>query len=54
VVEWLELDGRDYAALSKSIAVVSRQYAKRQLTWFRGQTDFDWLEADSAARLPWL
>jgi len=54
VVEWLELDGRDYAALSRSIAIVSRQYAKRQLTWFRGQTDFDWLEADSAARLPWL
>lgn len=30
--------------------IAQRQYAKRQLTWFRGETQWQWLEPDQDAR----
>jgi tRNA dimethylallyltransferase len=30
----------------KSISVATRRYAKRQLTWFRGQSQFRWVATD--------
>ena len=44
--EWFEhFEGRtDRAAALEAIRMHSRQYAKRQLTWFRGQPEAIWLE----------
>ncbi len=47
VSEWL-LDGcrSPLQELTTSISVATRRYAKRQLTWFRGQSEFRWVSTD--------
>ncbi len=44
------LDGQyDYAEMVRLLKRNSRRYAKRQLTWFRNQNDYQWFSADDAA-----
>ena len=31
--------------------VATRQYAKRQLTWFRRETDINWYDAEDSQKL---
>ncbi len=45
ILEYLEHDG-DEDALAKAIAVKSRQYAKRQLTWWRPDARIRWITPD--------
>ena len=43
--------------LQASIALIKRntkQYAKRQMTWFRKDIEYHWLHPDAAAVLEWL
>jgi tRNA dimethylallyltransferase len=50
VIEHLE----GQRSLEETIALVklrTRQYAKRQLTWFRNQAQAEWIEAEETARL---
>ncbi len=47
------LDGEQ--SLSEAIALVqrnSRRYARRQLSWYRGDTEVEWLESGLAVDLP--
>ena len=50
-----QLSGRDVRAAAEEIQLRSRQYAKRQLTWFRRNRAARWLlwgrEPDFAAAL---
>lgn len=39
--------GLDYAQMGERAIVATRQYAKRQLTWLRGDDDVIWLDAES-------
>jgi tRNA dimethylallyltransferase len=50
------LDGRlDFALCRESIIVQTRQYARRQRTWFKGQNDIHWAaSAEEALALPAL
>ncbi len=44
------LDGTlSEAALAPAITRATRQYARRQRTWFRAEPDGDWLDATAAA-----
>ena len=46
------LDGNyEYAEMLRLLKRNSRRYAKRQLTWFRNQDEFEWFEADDEAKL---
>ena len=53
------LDGmRGLLATVEEVKVRTRQYARRQATWFRGQMDLEWMEVaadespgDTAARI---
>lgn len=50
VIEYLE----GARSLAETIALVklrTRQYAKRQLTWFRHQAQAEWLDADKAVHI---
>ena len=38
-------EGRDPAAMREAIVVATRQYAKRQRTWFRKEPGVVWLDA---------
>lgn len=40
----------DRVALRDEIVVRTRQFAKRQRTWFRGESDIEWLDAGNGAR----
>ena len=40
------LSGGDLSAAAEEIKLRSRQYAKRQLTWFRRDKSAHWLELD--------
>lgn len=45
---WQYLAGElDYAQMGERAIVATRQYAKRQLTWLRGDDDVIWLDAES-------
>lgn len=45
------LEGRlDRATATEQAAAATRQYAKRQMTWFRNQMDDSWERIDPAAR----
>jgi tRNA dimethylallyltransferase len=43
IARWL-CEGGDPAALAEPIARRTRQYAKRQLTWFRRHPEVHWTE----------
>ncbi len=46
------LDGTyDYAEMVRLLKRNSRRYAKRQLTWFRNQDEFEWFEAEDELKL---
>ncbi|MCB9246522.1 MAG: tRNA (adenosine(37)-N6)-dimethylallyltransferase MiaA [Flavobacteriales bacterium] len=51
--EWFEhFNGKlDREEAIEKIKLNTRRYAKRQLTWFRNQTDFEWIEAPHAERI---
>lgn len=51
--EWFEhFDGTvNRGEAIEKIKLNTRRYAKRQLTWFRNQTDFEWIEAPHAERI---
>lgn len=42
IVDYLET-GSDLSELKESIAAKTRQYARRQMTWWRGDTRINWL-----------
>lgn len=44
--EWPEFEWQDELVVQK-IQQNSRHFAKRQLTWFRGMADVNWIETDS-------
>lgn len=45
---WQYLAGElDYAQMRERAIIATRQYAKRQLTWLRGEEDVIWLDADA-------
>jgi tRNA dimethylallyltransferase len=47
VVEYLRDEPRKPSGLAETIELVkirTRQFAKRQLTWFRRQLDLEWIE----------
>lgn len=45
---WQYLTGElDYAQMRSRAIVATRQYAKRQLTWLRGDPEVVWLDADA-------
>lgn len=45
---WQYLAGElDYAQMCERAIIATRQYAKRQLTWLRGEEDVIWLDAES-------
>lgn len=45
---WRHLAGElSYAQMCERAVVATRQYAKRQLTWLRSETDLVWLDADA-------
>lgn len=45
------LDGTyDYDELVRLLKRNSRRYAKRQMTWFRNQGDYEWVDADENVR----
>ncbi len=49
---WAYLDGRlDYAAMVERGIVATRQYAKRQLTWLRAESEAVWLDGDEGRHL---
>ncbi len=41
------LEGRDPRAVREEVQRNTRRYAKRQLTWFRGEPGVIWLDAES-------
>ncbi|MFN8355238.1 MAG: tRNA (adenosine(37)-N6)-dimethylallyltransferase MiaA [Spirosomataceae bacterium] len=46
------LDGcYDYSEMLRLLKRNTRRYAKRQLTWFRNQDDFEWIDAKDEAAL---
>ena len=50
---WEFLDGqRDYQSLQERGVVVTRQLAKRQLTWLRNEDDATWLDSQDLASHP--
>ena len=49
---WQYLTGEiDYAEMRRKAVVATRQYAKRQLTWLRGEKDVIWLTGDAPKQL---
>lgn len=45
---WDHLDGVcDLASAVRNGIVATRRYAKRQLTWLRGETDIQWFDSDA-------
>lgn len=49
---WQYLDSRsDYLEMSRRVVAATRQFAKRQLTWLRAETEATWLDSLST-RLP--
>ncbi len=50
IIEWLE--GRvSYEEAVETLKMESRRYAKRQLTWFRRNSEINWLDYKNAAAL---
>jgi tRNA dimethylallyltransferase len=50
VVDYLRNEPRKLSGLEETIELVkirTRQFAKRQLTWFRAQKDLEWIELKS-------
>ena len=46
---WEYLDGLcDYAAMTQRSISATRQFAKRQLTWLRAESDLTWLDSEGA------
>ena len=49
---WAYLDGRlDYAPMVERGIVATRQFAKRQLTWLRAESEVVWLDSDDSRLL---
>ena len=46
VIEYLQNPNQRKENLLEAITIATRQYAKRQLTWFRKEKDFQWLDLD--------
>lgn len=44
IMQWLQSDERDRQKLEEVIAAKSRQYAKRQMTWWRGDPRIQWID----------
>lgn len=49
VMQWLSSEDRDAAALESVIAAKTRQYAKRQMTWWEGDDRIEWIDASSVS-----
>lgn len=45
IMQWLSSEDRDSAALEEVIAAKTRQYAKRQMTWWDGDDRIKWIDA---------
>jgi tRNA dimethylallyltransferase len=53
LVEWLQ-SGGDWASVQQRIVETTRQYAKRQLTWFRRETNLISLKREPSTSLDLL
>jgi tRNA dimethylallyltransferase len=45
IMQWLSSDDRDTQALEEVIAAKTRQYAKRQMTWWNDDNRIQWVDA---------